>query len=401
MSIDLLDEMLELTEAFLREPAPAPPTRAAAPPRPGRAVPKRWAVAAPRPERRRPTLAVGVLVIVLLWLVPVAPAVRVHVNGRLVVMHARDVSVATVLRRAAMVPSDGPLLSVVTHEPIDAHFDKATVLDDGRPVAMPAVVRSGARLDVRNGRPVVETAEHRTVEVPGDGLPAIEYGLWHVPRAGTTDQLVGPRSGEVVSEVPMTAPAPAAPATEQAVGLTFDDGPNPDWTPIVLDILRKADIKATFCVVGYAVKRYPELVRRIVAEGHTLCNHTMHHVQLLGRQSPDHITQEIRDDSDAIEQAAGVRPEFFRAPGGTWAPNLVDEVHRQGMRALGWNVDPADYTRPGAAAITTRILAQLRPGAVILMHDGGGNRGQTVAQLQGLIDRLRALGYTFRVPERT
>jgi peptidoglycan/xylan/chitin deacetylase (PgdA/CDA1 family) len=93
-----------------------------------------------------------------------------------------------------------------------------------------------------------------------------------------------------------------------------------------------------------------------------------------------------------------VRPAFFRAPGGTWSPNLVAEVHRQGMRAFGWDIDPVDYDRPGAMVILNRILSHAHAGGVVLMHDGGGNRAQTAGQLPMLVERLRAMGYTFRVP---
>jgi peptidoglycan/xylan/chitin deacetylase (PgdA/CDA1 family) len=405
MAIDLLDEMLAFTEALLREPEPL--TRLDQGPRPpvdAPVVPSIPRPPAPPTTRRRyrrappPVPFVGFLILVLLAVPAVSPTLRLRVDGRPVLLHAQSPTVDTVLRRTGIIPVDGVLLAVVTRRTLDEHFQRATILRDGEPVTLIASVRNGDALAVRNGRSMVEPTVHRTVAVPGGGLPDIEYQLWNAPRAGSTDQLVGASSNEVVSQTPVSAPVAATPVTDPAVALTFDDGPNPASTPAVLAILRAAGIKATFCVVGYAAQRYPDLVRAIRDEGHTLCNHTMHHVQLLGSKPADAITAELRDDNAAIGRAAGVRALFFRAPGGTWAGNLVDEVHRQGMRALGWNVDPADYKRPGAAIITARILAQLRPGAVILMHDGGGDRSQTVAQLPGLIERLKALGYTFRVP---
>jgi peptidoglycan/xylan/chitin deacetylase (PgdA/CDA1 family) len=399
MSIDLLDEMLEFTEAILREPAP----RALHPARPRstRSEPKRLEGAAATTPQPRPTVLVGCLVLVLLWVYPVAPSLRVHVNGRSVVLHTSSPSVGTVLRRAGAVPNDGALVAVVSGRTLDEHFDRARIVRGAQRISLASAVRSGDQIAVSNGHAVVEPVAHRTASVPGGGLPEIEYGLWNAPRAGATDQIIGVRSGEVVSEQPTAAPVSATPVGDLVVGLTFDDGPNPASTPAILAILKAAGIKATFCVVGYAAKLHPQLVRAIHDDGHTLCNHTMHHTQLLGSKSPDMITAEIRDDNDLIEGATGVKPTFFRAPGGTWASNLVAEVHRQGMRALGWNVDPADYKRPGASVITGRVLQQLRPGALILLHDGGGDRSQTVAQLSGLIEHLRALGYSFRVPSIT
>ncbi len=397
MATDLLDEMLAFTEALLREPDA--PTRPFELPRPSRHLPSPR-VSAPKPaaRRRRSLLVAPVLIYALVALPTIAPTIRVRVDGRRVEVHARPVGLIVMLRRAGIEPVDGVLLAAVTHREIDRHFDRARVERNGRPASWSTAVHSGDRVALRNGRPSVETTEHRSVPVPGAGLPEVEYQLWNPPRAGATDQLVGVRSGEVVADTPVTAAVAATPVREPVVALTFDDGPNPASTPAILTILHNAGIKATFCVVGYAARRYPELVKAIGDEGHVLCDHTMHHVQLLGRKSADVIRAEIGDDADAIEQASGQRPMFFRAPGGTWASTLVDEVHRQGLRALGWNVDPADYTRPGAAVIANRIMGQVRPGAVILMHDGGGDRSQTVAQLVGLIERLRAAGYSFRVP---
>jgi peptidoglycan/xylan/chitin deacetylase (PgdA/CDA1 family) len=385
---ELLDDMLGWADALVGAPA--------APSRPARG--KITALVA-GPTRLSSTLLVVFLVADLLWLPAVAPTLKVRVDGHPLVLHASSPTVLDALQRGGLRPIDGVLISAVSHRVIDAHFAPAVVRKGSHRVALSSPLKSGDALVLRNGSNEVEPTMHERVPVAGSGLPDIEYTLWAPPRPGLNDRLVGARSDEVVGETIITPPAPAAAVPGNVVALTFDDGPNPDSTPAILAILRAANIKATFCIVGYAATHYPQLVRQIHDEGHTLCDHTAHHVMGLGTKSPDVITAEIRDDADIIEKAAGVRPLFFRAPGGTWAPNLIAEVHRQDMRALGWAVDPADYKRPGAAVITARILAQLRPGAVILMHDGGGDRSQTVAQLAGLIDHLRALGYTFAVPQ--
>jgi peptidoglycan/xylan/chitin deacetylase (PgdA/CDA1 family) len=400
MAIDQLDELIAFTETVLREPATAPaPALAPRPPirRSSAPVPRITAHPAPR-RRRRARLVVPILAYALVALPTIAPALRVVVNGKVVEVHARSVQLITAVRRAGLEPVDGALLSAVTHRTLDRHFRRAVVIRGGRVSPLSAAAHSGDLVRLENGEATREATRERRVPVEGGGLPAVEFGLWNPPRAGVTDQLVGIRSGEVVSEEPTVPAVVATPVSAPIVGLTFDDGPNPASTPAILAVLRNAGIKATFCIVGYAARRYPELVKAIRDEGHVLCNHTMHHVQLLGRKSSDTISAEIRDDSDAIATAAGTAPLFFRAPGGTWSANLVDEVHRQGMRALGWNVDPADYERPGVTVILNRILEHVRPGVVVLMHDGGGDRSQTVSQLPLLIERLRRLGYGFGVP---
>jgi peptidoglycan/xylan/chitin deacetylase (PgdA/CDA1 family) len=397
MAIDLLDELLAYTDPTVREPEapPRPPER----PRPStRLYVDSPPAAAPQRSRRPSTLVMALVVYALVALPTIAPATRVTITGQAVVERARRVDVIAAVRRAGLEPRDGALLSAVTHREVDRHFDPAVVTRAGAAMGWTDAVHSGDRLVLRNGVTAREPAEPRRVEVDGGGLPAVEYGLWHPPKAGANDQLVGIRSGEVVTETVGIPAVAAAPVADAVIGLSFDDGPNPATTPAILAILHSANIKATFCIVGYAARRYPELVKAIHDEGHVLCNHTMHHVQLLGRKSADQITAEIRDDSDAIAAAAGERPLFFRAPGGTWSPNLVEEVRRQGMRALGWNIDPADFERPGARVIVDRIVTHLRPGGVVLLHDGGGDRSQTVAQLPLLIQRLRKLGYGFGVP---
>ena len=404
MSIDQLDELdtlLAFTEALVREPL-APP-RPVEPRPPVRRPPVVWPAAdreatRHRPRRWRRVVAVPVMVTALAALPTIAPRVRVDINGTAVELHARPVSALVAIRRAGLEPVDGALLSVVGHRMIDSHFSPATVTRNGRIVTWSANVHDGDRLQLTNGRTVREGTEARRVSVDGGGLPAVEYGLWNPPKEGITDEIVGVRSGEVVSETPAVAPVAATPVTAPVVALTFDDGPNPASTPAILAILKAANIKATFCIVGYAAKRYPALVKAVHDDGHVLCNHSMHHTQNLGKKSADVITAEVRDDSDTIAAAAGSRPLFFRSPGGSWTQSVVDEVRNQGMRALGWNVDPNDYTRPGPSVILARILAHVRPGAVILMHDGGGDRSQTVAQLPALIDRLRKMGYGFAVP---
>ena len=390
---DLLDEVLVVREPLAR-PSPGAPR-----------VHIEWTrrpTVAPRPPARptrRAVVVIGMLVVVMVGGMPIAPRLRVDVGGHRIAIHAQEPTVSLALRRAGVVPIDGALIAARSGHYIDRHYQRAQVLRGGIPASTGARVRDGDSLTIVNGHDAVEPVAHRIVPVAGGGLPAIEYGLWRAPRTGTTDQVVGVHSGEVLSESAVIPAVAATVVSEPAVALTFDDGPSPQWTPVVLATLRAARVKATFCIVGYAAELYPELVRAIHDEGHTLCNHTMSHVQLLGRRPAAKIAEELRDNSLAIARAAGIRPAFFRAPGGTWDVKLLDEVHRQGMRALGWNVDPADYDKPGAEMIERRILTQLRPGAVILLHDGGGDRSQTVAQLGALIARVRSLGYSFRVPE--
>lgn len=172
----------------------------------------------------------------------------------------------------------------------------------------------------------------------------------------------------------------------------------PRWTPQVLDVLKSRDVKAVFCVVGVQVDQFPALVKRISDEGHVLCDHTAHHDTSLSSRPVEYAAAEIRHTFNQIRDITGVAPRFYRAPGGGVSPFIVEEAHRLGMRVLGWSMESADFRKPGPAVIQRRILDQLRGGGIALMHDGGGDRSQTVMQLAGLIDGLRAAGYSIVVP---
>lgn len=175
-----------------------------------------------------------------------------------------------------------------------------------------------------------------------------------------------------------------------AVALTFDDGPDPRYTPQVLALLAQYQLHATFCLVGIHVREYPWLVRAIVAGGHTLCNHTYQHDEHIGRHTPAQIDSDLRRTDDAILAATGRRPRLFRAPAGNWTPALFRELGKEGLVPLGWSADPRDWARPGVPSIVATALSELHPGGILLMHDGFGHREQSVAALRLLLPVLAA-----------
>ena len=252
---------------------------------------------------------------------------------------------------------------------------------------------------------------------PGAGL------AWHTPTAGTgapsADSPTVPGSanpsapGSPAGRSPATSPSPTRTANRttarghgpfntmtttgsRSVALTFDDGPGP-YTDDILDLLARYHVHATFCIIGRQVAGHAAQIRRIVAEGHTLCNHTDSHASL-DRLGAGAIEAEIQNAGDSIQAATGVRPAVFRFPYGRTSPTAYGVVARLGLRVLGWTVDPADYTRPGTDAIITRVAQAVKPGSIVLFHDGGGDRSQTVAAATALITSLRAAGYSFGTP---
>ena len=187
------------------------------------------------------------------------------------------------------------------------------------------------------------------------------------------------------------------------LSFTFDDGPSPTSTPRVLALLKKNGVPAVFCVIGQQARTYPDLVRQEVRAGHVLCDHSRDHDLDMNRKGQAYVTREVTDGLDAIHAATpGTAVPFYRQPGGTWSPLVVHAMHRSGLTPMRWTDDPRDWSRPGSRVIVHRVVGKLAPGAVILMHDGGGDRTQTVEALGWLLPAVRAAGWVPVVaPQRT
>ena len=176
------------------------------------------------------------------------------------------------------------------------------------------------------------------------------------------------------------------------IAMTFDDGPSPETTPRLLDILKQRNIKVTFFMIGQNAERNPDLVRRILAEGHEIGNHSWTHPQL-SKLSDDRVTQEITKTQEAIKNASGFTPTTLRPPYGAITPRQRAWIESQfGLNIILWSVDPFDWKRPGPSVITQRILSGARPGAIILSHD---IHKQTVDAMPATLDALLAKGFKF------
>ncbi len=182
-----------------------------------------------------------------------------------------------------------------------------------------------------------------------------------------------------------------------AIALTVDDGPSPTYTPQILSLLGRYGVVATFSMVGEHVAAYPAIAREVAAAGHQIINHTWTHANLT-ELAPVAVTDQISRASDTIEEATRITPVMFRAPYGAWSPAVLAQCRQMRLAPLDWSVDPRDWARPGVSAITTNIMRNTRSGSIILEHDGGGNRAQTVAALSYVLPRLLDKGYYFRTP---
>jgi peptidoglycan-N-acetylglucosamine deacetylase len=176
------------------------------------------------------------------------------------------------------------------------------------------------------------------------------------------------------------------------VAMTFDDGPHPQNTPRLLDMLRARNVKATFYVIGRSVDLYPQIVRRTVAEGHEMGNHSHTH-RLLSKLSDAEVRTEMARCRDAIGRAAGVRPRTMRPPYGGLLQRQRELVYNEfGYPTILWSVDPLDWKRPGPSVVASRINAGASAGGIILAHD---LHAQTVDAMPAALDGLLRRGFKF------
>lgn len=280
------------------------------------------------------------------------------------------------------------------------HFDRRrritrrALMGGGIAVAFAAggtVLREGL------GRPAPVPIRQRTTATPATPDATL-------PPASSTTTATVP-IGSTLTKVPTVAVPPAtrpafyvdnviASPPPNAVALTIDDGPDPRYTPQVLAILARYGIHATFCVVGIHARRYPELLADMVNQGHSLTNHSMTHPQPFAKLPPDRLQAEIVGGLEAIYDATGHTTTTFRSPGGDWSPAVYNQIGELGMTPIDWDVDPRDYTRPSVGFITAKLL-RAQPGDILLCHDGGGDRSETVAALRTVLPALQRRQLTF------
>ncbi|MFI7098854.1 polysaccharide deacetylase family protein [Streptomyces sp. NPDC050161] len=187
----------------------------------------------------------------------------------------------------------------------------------------------------------------------------------------------------------------------RSLNITIDDGPDPVWTPKVLEVLKKHHVSAVFCMIGPQAKAHPDLVKQVVAAGHRLCDHTISHNTGMDHRPESYQAQQILDAQKMIEDAAGgARVDYYRAPGGAFTPYSRKLAAGHGMRPLGWNIDSKDFEGGSVATIEATVRGELPNGPTVLFHDGGGDRSRTVVALDQLLSELRQQGYGFGFPQR-
>ncbi|TVQ63064.1 MAG: polysaccharide deacetylase family protein [Spirulina sp. DLM2.Bin59] len=196
--------------------------------------------------------------------------------------------------------------------------------------------------------------------------------------------------GKTINSVPL-------PSGRKVIALTFDDGPLDPYTNDILYILESNDVKATFFLIGRSVQAFPNRAKHIQMKGHALANHTWSHPY--AQQTAASAAAQIDNTDTWIKQTTGFTPKLFRPPGGFLNNGLASYAAQKGQVVVMWSADSKDYYA-SAPNIIKRVMAAASPGGIVLFHDGGGNRTQTVLALPFIIKQLREQGYEFvTVPE--
>ena len=325
--------------------------------------------------------------------------VMVEVQGRPVLVAESAETVAGALAAARRPLRAGAVRAAASGRVLVPGADPPRITVNGQPASLFTRVRSEDQVWVTDGVDSLEPVVERQETGPTPSFPVVETTLWRRGRPRVEHVRAGEMSGEVVSRTVLEVERPPQPENDKVVALTFDDGPDPRWTPAVMQILREEGVLATFCVLASAGRSFPELVRAEHDAGHAHCDHTVDHVNL-GRRSHGEVLAQVAGGAEFLASVDGVRPELFRAPFGVLSPTVLEVTGSLGLRVLGWTVDSADYLKPPPHVMVARMMSQMHPGAVVLMHDGGGDRAGTVAALRPLIQALKAQGYRFSTPTR-
>lgn len=358
----------------------------------------------PDSAKGRRRLVIFLLIGVVVWVALAAAysPIKVTVDGTTYTMPAGTTAGELVKSGLVKAPR-GDLLSLAGGVARERAGGPPKVLVDGKDVAASDRLSDGARVTSVKGRDSIESAITTVAATP---IPVVETGtgpdttldsigapgLAVVKMGAVSHSIVDSRT--IVAASPMRVRRTPLATGTMVVALTFDDGPWPGQTEQILDILRRERVQATFFMLGVRVRAHQDLVRRVVAEGHTLGSHSMTHPDLT-RSSPAVVEHQMAVSQGVIREVTGIQTPWFRAPGGSVNSVVQAQADRLGMRVIRWTTDPADWRKPPASEIVARVTGGLSPGAVVLMHDGGGDRTQTIAALPEIIRIGRERGYRF------
>ena len=356
----------------------------------------------PRGRRVSPlALGLGVAALVLVLALVFAPY-PATIDGSLRFI-PRGSTVDDLTTRGFFTSPRGDLLSVKGGVLKAQGGGDPVVTVGGRKLEANSTIGLFATATSSRGSDVKEKTLTRTTAIPPETVYVGSGSIETVTSTGTpgaTKVTVGEVSGIEVSSEVVTPAIPrvvlrgAVTRGPKYIALTFDDGPWPGQTEKVLEILKREGAKATFFMLGMKIQRAPSLVKLVVQSGNEIGTHSQTHV-MLGKAAPATVTYEIATGAKTLKRYSGIAPHWYRPAGGSVSPFVYSEASRLGLQVILWTLDTHDYTKPGAKVIADRVIGNAKNGSVVLMHDGGGDRSQTIAALPIIIESLRARGFRF------
>ena len=348
--------------------------------------------------------------------------IRVTVNGTEYKL-AKEITLGQALKKIGIEPSSGDLLDL-DGQVLEKGAGRPPVLTVNYQKAdLDTKLENQDQVIAKKGRDIKEKIVEERISLPFSVQEQGEGSQQKVVQSGTLGLKVitkGSVSGKIVDEQVIKQPVDkivmlfnAAPpannsnlvtpdgivyrtiqgAGAKTVALTFDDGPGP-YTPQILNILAQYNVKATFFMIGSMIDQHPEIARMVSLDGHAIGNHTMTH-RNLATLGPSDMAYQITEGAKTIRWATGVDTTTFRPPGGRYTPATLQYLNQHGYKLYMWSVDPRDWDNASAEQIQQHVLNHATNGSVILLHDGGGNRKETVKALPGIISGLQKKGYTF------
>jgi peptidoglycan/xylan/chitin deacetylase (PgdA/CDA1 family) len=346
-------------------------------------------------------LMLAVLLVALLGL-PAYTTVSVTIDGRRCSIE-RGSTVDDILELGLTAQGPGDVLGMNGHVVAEGRGAPPTVSRYGAALSGSDQIHSGDVVTSRRGLDVVERQIPTASPIPisieyrGDGplervASAGSQGV-SLLGVGSISGLVTPL-GVAESGQPMVVERTYPAVGDRVVALTFDDGPWPGQTERILEILAAEGVHATFFALGVKAAAHPDLTARIAEEGHQVESHGYSH-RYLTTSDKALARREARKSKYQIARATGVYPTWFRAPGGKLSDTARTEVTSAGMRVVRWDVDPQDWRQDSAWRLARETIGAVKPGSVVLLHDGGGDRTATIDALTTIIRKLKKQGYTF------
>ena len=338
----------------------------------------------------------------------------VTANGQSVTLHRGD-TVQKLLDQGVVSPKAGNLLAVDGALLTEGGGQKCSVTINGNAADVNTPLTNNAKVEIGDGEDATEDVDVSEEAIPhstdeGDrSFSAYWNGSIHLLSDGKDGKRVtktGKVSGKKIEEV-VEQPINAgyriytAKPQDKAIALTFDDGPWPETTDAILNVLEQNNAKATFFTIGNQIASNPAPLKRAKELGCQVCTHTWDHAAGSGegvsinKMSADEQVQEVEKGYAAIKDVLGEEPaHILRAPGGNFFGDSISILWDHVNAEIGWDVDTEDWKRPGTESIYNMIMS-VQPGQVILMHDGGGDRSQTVEALKQALPKLAEQGYSF------